>query len=82
MTIESDLQTQAERLSPNDKKAASSKKITWLAKLNLLSSQAQETIRVIQSGSKSNDVKDDIPDALTAARKVEACYRSYLSSIQ
>ena len=77
MALEADLQMQAEKLTqkPLSKDAAS--RVSLLAKINLLSTQAEETIKMVQTASKNNDTQEDIPDIVTAIQKVQTSVIAY-----
>ena len=83
MVMESDFQMQAEKLSnrrPSNEH--SNHRLAMLAKINLLATQAEETIKTVQNTSKNSDNRDDIPDLLPAVKKVELSFLTYLKLLK
>ena len=78
MMLESDLQMQAEKLGKVPLPRVSLSRIAMLAKINLLATQAEETIKAAQSSSRNSDSKEDLPDILPAVKKVQQSYQAYL----
>lgn len=78
LVLESDLQMQAEKLAKPPLSRASTSRIAMLAKINLLATQAEDTIKAVQSNSKNSDSKDDLIDVLPAVKKVQLSYQAYL----
>ncbi len=77
MTLESDLQMQAERISKHPKNDPSTNRIAMLAKINLLATQAEDAIKASLNNSKANDIKESLTDILPAVKKVQIAFKSY-----
>jgi actin-related protein len=77
MVLESDLQMQAEKIAKKPLPKDASSRIAMLAKINLLSTQAEETIKTAQTASKNNDSKEDLPDIVTSIQKVQTSVAAY-----
>jgi hypothetical protein len=77
MALESDLQMQAEKLSHKRLPKDASNRVAILAKINLLSTQAEETIKTAQTASKSDDAKENLPDIISAIQKVQMSVTAY-----
>jgi hypothetical protein len=77
MALESDVQMQAEKLSKKPLPKDASKRLAILAKINLLSAQAEETIKTAQTGPKNDDAKETLPDIIMAIKKVQISVTAY-----
>ena len=77
MALESDLQMQAEKLSKHPKQDKSPTRIAMLAKINLLATQAEETIKASLNTPHSGDQKEELSDILPAVKKVQIAFQSY-----
>jgi hypothetical protein len=70
MALEADLQMQAEKLSPHPLSKVANDRISLLSKINLLSTQAQETL-------KASESKEDLPDIVDSVKRVQSVVTSY-----
>ena len=81
MALESDLQMQAERLKVATPAEKRNERIAMLAKLNLLSQQAEESIKSLLGSSASTDNQEHLTEVLPTILKVQTSYLSYLKLI-
>jgi len=77
MALESDLQMQAERISDKRIQKEAASRLAVLSKINLFSTQAEETIKTVQTDTKTSDAKENLPDVLTAIKKVQNSVLAY-----
>jgi hypothetical protein len=78
MTVESDIQIQAERIDPLSRKSRNQERLAMLAKLNLVSTQAEDAIRILRSRYPESQYQDHLKDILPSVEKVRLSYQSYL----
>ena len=78
MTVESDIQIQAERIDPLSRKSKNQERIGMLAKLNLVSTQAEDAIRTLRLNYPENEYQDHLKEILPSVEKVRLSYQSYL----
>jgi hypothetical protein len=78
MTVESDIQIQAERIDPLSRKSRNQERLGMLAKLNLVSTQAEDAIRTLRSNYSEGEYQDHLREILPSVEKVRLSYQSYL----
>ena len=80
MTVESDIQMQAERIDPLLRKSKNQERLEMLAKLNLVSTQAVDAIKALRASVPENRYQDHLGDILPVVEKVRIAYESYLKA--
>ena len=78
MSLESDLQMQAERLKVSSFNELRNERIAMLAKINLLSHQAEEALKSLKTGQSGGDNQERIPEIIPTVKKVQTAYEAYL----
>lgn len=77
MTVESDIRIQAERISPLARAPRNQARIALLAKLNLISNQAEYAIKTLKSETPENRIQDRLEDLLPALARVRSSFEAY-----
>ncbi len=81
MALESDLQMQAERLKVATPAEKRNERIAMLAKLNLLSQQAEDSIKSLLGNTSSSYNQEHLLEVLPTILKVQTSYLAYLKLI-
>ncbi|NDG83892.1 MAG: hypothetical protein EBX52_02515, partial [Proteobacteria bacterium] len=80
MTVESDIQIQAERIDPLLRKSKNQERLGMLAKLNLVSTQASDAIKTLRASYPESQYQDHLNEILPAVEKIRIAYESYLKA--
>ncbi len=81
MTLESDIQMQSEKLSRNRIRPARRRRMESLSKLNLVSTQAEDTIKILKTNRAEEPLHSHIREILPDLKKVQDAYRAYLDQL-
>lgn len=82
LAIEADLQIQAEKIEKKPISKSALARIAMLSKINLLSTQTEDTIISAQNSPKNNDSREDIPEIMASIKKVQISVAGYTRLFQ
>ncbi|MBU6154104.1 MAG: hypothetical protein KGP28_07365 [Bdellovibrionales bacterium] len=78
MTLESDIQIQSEKLSHPRRQVSHRKKVESLSNLNLVSTQAEDALKLLKSSRPDDQFHSLIREILPELKKVQQAYHTYL----
>jgi hypothetical protein len=77
MVVETDIQIQAERLSPSPMTADPKSRLDLLIQLNAAAIQAEQSIRALKAGYSERSYKEHLSEILPDSKKVRDIFEAY-----
>ena len=81
MTLESDIQLQSEKLNPTENRKRKQERMGMLTKLNLLSTQAEDSIKSLKANYPETRYREHLNEIIPEVKKVQTSLEAYLRTI-